>query len=50
MMRVFGGGPGGAPVFRAYRYGPDFPGLAGKDLTPGKTVEELAPKKAEKDR
>jgi len=23
-----------ASVFRAYRYGPDYPGLAGKDLTP----------------
>lgn len=39
--------PGGGPpnlsiaVFRCYRYGADFPGLAGKDLTPGKTVEEL---------
>jgi hypothetical protein len=47
------GGPGGAPpgenpVFRAYRYGPDFPGLAGKDLKPGKTVEELQPKEPEK--
>jgi hypothetical protein len=28
-------------LFRAYRYGPDYPGLAGKTLTPGKTVEEL---------
>jgi len=33
------GGPGrGTPIFRAYRYGPDYPGLAGKDLTPGKTL------------
>jgi Arylsulfotransferase (ASST) len=31
-------------VFRAYRYGPDYPGLAGKDLKPGKTVLELEPK------
>jgi hypothetical protein len=30
------GGPGmGTPIFRAYRYGPDYPGLLGKDLTPG---------------
>ena len=26
-------------VFRAYRYAPDYPGLAGKDLTPGLPVE-----------
>jgi hypothetical protein len=35
------GPPGGSAVFRVYRYGPDYPGLAGKTLTPGKTVEEL---------
>ena len=35
------GGFGGNSVFRAYRYAKDYPGLAGKDLTPGKTVEEL---------
>jgi hypothetical protein len=45
------GGPGafmgaffGGSVFRAYRYAPDYPGLAGKDLTPGKTIEELQAK------
>ena len=38
---LFAGPPGGASLFRAYRYGPDYPGLAGKDLKPGKTVEEL---------
>lgn len=27
-------------VFRAYRYAPDYPGLAGKDLTPGKPIEQ----------
>ncbi|HEX4996823.1 MAG TPA: aryl-sulfate sulfotransferase [Terriglobia bacterium] len=51
-----GGAPGGgaAPargtpgptntyaIFRAYRYGPDFPGFAGKTLTPGKPIEEVA--------
>jgi Spy/CpxP family protein refolding chaperone len=42
------GPPGGASLFRAYRYGPEFPGLKGKDLTPGKTVEELQPKEPEK--
>ena len=41
---LFGGPPGGGGVFRAYRYGPDYAGLAGKDLKPGKTVEELDPK------
>jgi hypothetical protein len=37
------GPPGGFgnAVFRAYRYAKDYPGLAGKDLTPGQTVEEL---------
>ena len=42
-----GGPPGGSAVFRAYRYGPDYAGLAGKDLKPGKTVEEMQPKDAE---
>jgi hypothetical protein len=27
-------------MFRAYRYGPDYPGLAGRKLTPGLTIEE----------
>jgi len=27
------------PVFRAYRYGPGYPGLSGKDLTPGDYIE-----------
>ncbi len=47
------GGPGGPPpggpggpmmgntLFRAYRYGANFPGLAGKELKPGKTIEAL---------
>jgi hypothetical protein len=35
------GAPGGGGVFRAYRYGPDYAGLTGKDLKPGKTIEEL---------
>ncbi len=26
----------GNAVFRVYRYGPDYPGLAGRDLTPAK--------------
>ena len=26
-------------VFRAYRYAPDYPGLSGRDLTPGDTIE-----------
>jgi Spy/CpxP family protein refolding chaperone len=42
------GAPGGASLFRAYRYGPDYLGLKGKDLTPGKTVEELQAKPPEK--
>ena len=49
------GGPGfgpGGPImgntlFRAYRYGPEFPGLAGKSLKSGKSIEEMeAAKKA----
>jgi len=28
-------------VFRAYRYPPDYPGLIGKDLKPGKKLEDL---------
>lgn len=46
-----GGGPGGfagfgppAPgssLFRCYRYGADYAGLAGKDLQPGKSLEEM---------
>jgi hypothetical protein len=37
------GGPGmrgpGGQVFKAHRYAPDFPGLAGKDLTPGEPIK-----------
>jgi Arylsulfotransferase (ASST) len=32
---------GGSSIFRAYRYGADFAGLVGKNLAPGKTIEEL---------
>jgi Arylsulfotransferase (ASST) len=53
------GGPGGSPggpafvpskrsLFRAARYAPDYPGLAGKELKPGKTVEATQPKEPEK--
>jgi hypothetical protein len=34
------GPPGGSSLFRAYRYAADYSGLAGKDLKPGKTIEE----------
>jgi hypothetical protein len=37
------------PVFRAHRYGADYAGLAGKDLKPGKTIEELEAKQREKE-
>ena len=43
------GPPGGSALFRAYRYAPDYPGLAGKELKPGKTVEELQPKEPARD-
>ncbi len=35
-----GGGPGG--IFRCYRYGTDFAGLVGKNLEPGKKLDEVA--------
>jgi hypothetical protein len=47
---LFAGPPGGSAVFRAYKYGADYPGVAGKDLKPGKTVEELQPKEPERPR
>lgn len=34
------GPPGGGSLFRAYRYAKDHPGLAGKELKPGQTIEE----------
>jgi hypothetical protein len=43
-----GGPPGGLPLFRALRYATSFPGFAGKDLKPGKSLEELNPKPPEK--
>jgi Arylsulfotransferase (ASST) len=39
-----GGGPGGQSLFRSYRYTATYPGLVGKDLTPGKLLEELQPR------
>src|SRR5262249_2420005 len=35
------GPPGGGGIFRAPRYEAAYAGLAGKDLTPGKSVEEI---------
>jgi len=32
---------GAGAVFRAYRYAPNYPGLAGRDLTPGKMIDDL---------
>jgi hypothetical protein len=45
-----GGGPPplGNAVFRCYKYAANYPGLSGKDLTPGKTIEELQAKQPEK--
>ena len=42
-----GGVPGSAAVFRAYRYAADYPGLAGKDLTPGQTLVDFVKGEAE---
>jgi hypothetical protein len=35
------GPPGGSAVFRVYRFAANHPALAGKDLTPRKTIEEM---------
>jgi hypothetical protein len=56
-MQKFGGGfgpgpggfgglgpPGGGSLFRVYRYAANYPGLTGRTLTPGKTIEELEAK------
>ncbi len=62
-FKGFGGGPGGPPgggfpgfgggggtgLFRAPRYAPDFAGFKGKELKPGKTIEELETKAPPKD-
>jgi hypothetical protein len=45
----FGRPGGGGSLFRAPRYAPDYPGLDGKDLTPGKTIEELQAKEPPKE-
>jgi hypothetical protein len=37
------GNNAGRNVFRAYRYGPDFPGLAGRTLTSGAPLVSVAP-------
>jgi hypothetical protein len=39
-----GGKAGGGDVFRAHRYAADYPGLVGRDLTPGKSLEDLLKK------
>jgi hypothetical protein len=44
------GPPGGAAVFRVYRYAANHPGLAGRDLMPGRTIEELEAKETQKKR
>jgi hypothetical protein len=45
----FGGPGGGAGLFRALRYTADYPGLVGKKLKPGKTIEELQNKEPPKE-
>src|SRR5262249_33912429 len=40
--------PGGAPMFRANRYATSHPAFSGRDLTPGKTIEELQQEQAKK--
>ncbi len=46
---MFNGPPGGASLFRAYKYAADYPGLAGRDLKPGQTVEEIEKPKSKDD-
>ena len=43
-----GGPAGGRPLFRALRYATDFRGFAGRDLKPGKPLEEWYTKEPEK--
>jgi hypothetical protein len=43
------GPPGGSGLFRAPRYAPDYPGLAGKELKGEKTIEEVQAAVAKKD-
>jgi hypothetical protein len=38
------GPPGGGGIFRATRYPADYAGLKGRELKPGKTIEEMLPK------
>jgi hypothetical protein len=38
------GAPQPLRAFRAYRYGSTYPGLVGKDLTPGPTIEQMETK------
>jgi hypothetical protein len=41
-VRIAGPGPGGpGGLFRSYRYGTNYPGLVGKELKPGKKLEEI---------
>ena len=43
-----GGPAAGVPIFRAYRYAPDYRGLAGKELSRGKMLEGPEGKRPEK--
>ena len=38
---LLAGPPGGTSVFRATRYGVDYPAFTGKDMTPGKTLVQI---------
>lgn len=43
-------GPGqGTPIFRAYRYPPEYPGFTGKDLTPQKPISKALAEKLERE-
>ena len=42
-LPTFGEGRGGRNVFRAIRIAPDFPGVRGRQMTPGKPLVDMAP-------
>jgi hypothetical protein len=42
------GRPSGSPLFRAHRYGMDYPAFAGRKLVPGKSLEDMQKELAKK--
>jgi hypothetical protein len=48
-LKTGGGAPTAGAVFRAYRYAPDYPGLAGRNVTATLTVEQFLAKEGSKE-